>query len=378
MSISERKLSVLQSLLERVQTRAAAPRPARNGAGTATAAAVTAAAISESVEASDELELTPLVSDVASLEAEITASPSEEIIILEATPSPASAELELVIDDELESEAAAIEEALSLDDDEDEEPAVSSTRPSRHPLEAAMEPMTLDPISDRPTARITLPPEATLTAMEDQLAAASLPQIDVPSEAELEPEITISSEPIEMEWSEEPAIEQLGGLVELDEPLEALDLELAPASSPEIGIASPEKSELEADIEFDDPLDLSAPAEAAEELAARDRQIAEELSEEPLELEMELDVEPEAAAEEAVALPPMEEPLRLVPEEPAPAELPVPEEAVEPPAPLALELAAEMVRRPEIAETEVVAIVEAAEQFAPTGFIDLLDASLKL
>lgn len=385
MSANQRKIAVLQNLLDRVQTRAASPRVGRVAQATAAVAMVASAPVEAAAPAS-EVELTPLVTDAALLVADAAElTPSEEIVVVDLTPSPQAPELEIVVEDELASGAALIE-ALSSDDEE-EAPASSHSRPPHH-LEAAMAPMTMDPISDRPTARITLPPESgPQLSTTTELAPAGVPTFDPPSEPDdLEPEITISSEPAEMIFGDEPSMEQLGGLVDLDEPAEALSLELAPPESEE----RPEpaaRNEMEADLGSEvgagvyDPA-LPPPVEAAEELAAQDRRLSEERAEPVLVLEEVDGDEAELLAEAEVALPPLpkDEPVLaavVIAPEPSPPPLPS-EPPVAPPAPVSVELAAEVVRPTPPAEAQVAAIVGAAESFAPKTFGELLDASLKL
>lgn len=395
MSANQRKIAVLQNLLERVQTRAASPRAARATIATA-AVAVAAAAPVEAMASLADAELTPLIpssalsmpeADEPSLTVADELTPSEEIEVVELTPAPEEAELEVVVDDELASEAALIEEALSSDD-EDEAPASSLSR-APHSLEAAMEPMTLDPISDRPTARITLPPESGPQLSATELAPAAVPYIEPPSDADdLEPEITISSEPADVAWiGDEPSIEQLGGVIDLDEPAEALDLELLP---PESGtVPAPEAvDELEADLGSDSGAgvfssELPPPPEAAAELADQDRKLEEGLAAQTLELEVE-----EVAEEAELLVEPPVAPPPLPSAAPAAAELLLAKEASPPPlepvpslpkpAPVSVELTAEVMRRPVSGDAKVAAIVGAATQFAPKTFSELLDASLKL
>lgn len=383
MSANQRNIAVLQGLLERVQKRAASPRAARVAQATAAVAMVASVPVEAAAPVSD-VELTPLVTDVALLMADAAElTPSEEIVVVDLTPSPHAPELEIVVDDELASEAALIE-ALSSED-EDEAPASSHERPPHH-LEAAMAPMTLDPISDRPTARITLPPESgPQLSPATELAPAGVPAFDPPSGADdLEPEITISSEPAEMIFGDEPSMEQLGGLIDLDEPAEALDLELAPHES-EARVEPAARNEMEADLGSEAGAgvydsDLPPPVEAAEELAKQDRKLEEESAEPVLVLEEVDEDEDELVSAAAVAPPPLPKdgPASIViAPEPSPPPLPS-EPPVAPAAPVSVELAAEVVRPSPPADAKVAAIVGAAENFAPKTFGELLDASLKL
>lgn len=334
MSANQRKLTILKTLLERVQQRASAPRTAVKVA----AVAMAASAPAEARPSTDD-EPTPLISASAlsgpvadSLPVAEELTPSDEIMIVELSPSPGPtevAELE-VVEDELATEAARIEEALSSDGDDDEPPTSSEERPQTHHLEAMMAPMELDPISDRPTARITLPPEA-----DESIALGELPKQPVPSIEEAsapEPEITISSEATEI-----TLIPDEDELIELDEPLPELE---------PVGRVQP-------------------PALPGAEPAAA--------KEEPLELEEVIELEPEAELEPVST------------ETPAAAEAEsVQAQAVTTPAePLESkgepqQLVADVVQRPASKAAEVAAVVGKVEPFAPTTFGELLDASLDL
>ena len=430
MSANQRKVAILKNLLERVQQRAAAPRTAAKVAAVALAASATAEA---AVHADDEP--TPLVpssalssqpSDSLQLAEELT--PSEEIVVVELSPSPSPVEVDEleVVEDDLASEAARIEEALSSDADDD--PSSSSERPQVHPLEAAMAPMELDAISDRPTARITLPPEADPAAVLDELpkpnvpvieedVEPSVPQPSVPQPSAPAPEITISSDAAEV-----ALIPDEDELIELDEPLDEEVEEAPPASQvqpPTFPPAEPEAApaaapELPRDIttlQFDEPaepvaepaleleevieleVEESAPAPAVEEAPApvaealRAEEPAEAALAEPVALEDELEgLEDEPVAAQAAPVTTEEErvpaQVELVAIEavqvPTLAEPVVAEEKPEPTPEEPRRLEAELVQRPAAAEAEVAAVVGKVESFAPTTFGELLDASLEL
>jgi len=424
-SANQRKVAILKTLLERVQQRAAAPRTAAKVAAVALAASATAEA---AVHADDEP--TPLVpssalssrpSDSLQLAEELT--PSEEIVVVELSPTPSPVEVDEleVVEDELDSEAARIEEALSSDADDD--PSTSSERPQVHPLEAAMAPMELDAISDRPTARITLPPEADPAAVLDELPKPAVPVIEedvepsVPQPSAPAPEITISSDAAEV-----ALIPDEDELIELDEPLDEEVEEAPPASQvqpptfPPVEpasepVAAPELPRDLTTLQFDQPaepvaepaleleevieleVEESAPAPAVEEAPApvaealRAEEPAEAALAEPVALEDELEgLEDEPVAAQAAPVTTEEErvpaQVELVAIEavqvPTLAEPVVAEEKPEPTPEEPRRLEAELVQRPAAAEAEVAAVVGKVESFAPTTFGELLDASLEL
>lgn len=397
MNRNQRKISQLQALLERVQQRAANPRTARISAATA-AVAVAASASSNLALALDEPELTPLAAETStlahaadlSLQPAEELTPSEEILVIgiSSVPPPVGEPaLEVVVDEDLASEAALIEEALTASDDEDEAP-ISSRRPRQmHDLEAAMEPMTLDPISDRPTARITLPPESGPLTIIGELTPAPIPKLEIPSEPDqLEPEIEISTES-----TNPPSLDAFGGLIPVDDPVEPLDLDLAPIDAEPAKI-SVEKAQPEAPADRGDDVPVIAPAsepviaiseteddavfdESAEEILVLDEvTVVDELP------ELDDDIVADARVEAQPPPLPLAEPaavaeVQVVPEPtPAPLESPPAAAAV----PVAVEIAAEIVRRPEAPAADVAAIVGEASRFAPKTFGELLDASLDL
>lgn len=393
-----------------------------------TAVATVAATATAEAIAIEEPEKTPLVASVDSLADELLLrpaeelTPSEEIVVIDLSSIPPAIEeddLEIVEDDELASEAALIEEALAASE-EDEAP-VSSERPrAMHSLEAAMAPMELDPISDRPTARITLPPESGPQLASGDLAPAPLPTFDDlalaadEGAAESAPEITISSEPAEIAWaeSEEPLeLIELGPADEVDVDEAPLAIEIAaepePEPEPELVLSVPaEPPTLNRSVaELNDPFEDEAEPEA-EPAPARTEPLSlqeladpfeEEEEESPAEIEA---VEPEAAEEPAeLSLAPAEAVSEVrVLSEPAPAsEASAPLEieplseaerdlevaAAEPveevsEAKSGLDLTADVVRRPDATSVEVATFVERAEGFAPKSFGELLDASLDL
>lgn len=367
MSANQRKVAVLKTLLERVQQRAAAPRAAVKVAAVAMAASTTV----EAHPVDDEP--TPLVSASAlsapvpeTLPVAEELTPSDEIMIVELSPSPGPtevAELE-VVEDELASEAARIEEALSSDGDDDEPSTSSSERPQAHHLEAMMAPMELDPISDRPTARITLPPDADADAVLAELAPQPVPKIEEDGPASSGPEITISSEPAEITL-----------IPDEDELISIGEAELE-ASPPASRVQPPALPELPRDLTT---FDLDEPAAEATELEL----------EEVIELEPEAELElvpaeastpapePVEAKEEPVLT--LTEPVEAKAEpEASPTGLKEakaePEEAKDEPR----QLVAELVQRPASQESEVALVVGKVEAFAPTTFGELLDASLEL
>lgn len=410
MSANQRKVAILKNLLERVQQRAAAPRTAAKVAAVALAASTSADA---AVHADDEP--TPLVPSSAlssqpadSLQLAEELTPSEEIVVVELSPSPSPVEVDEleVVEDDLASEAARIEEALSSDADDD--PSSSSERPQVHPLEAAMAPMELDAISDRPTARITLPPEADPAAVLDELPKPNVPVIEedvepsVPQPSAPAPEITISSDAADV-----ALIPDEDELIELDEPLEEIEEapptsqvqpptfppaepEAAPAAAPELPrdittlqFDEPAEPVAEPALELEEVIELeveeSAPAPAVEEAPAA---VAEAVqAAEPAEAAQ---AEPVTTQEEPIAAEaePVSAEVELVTavaeSVAAEAEPVVAEEKPEPTPEEPRRLEAELVQRPAAAEAEVAAVVGKVESFAPTTFGELLDASLEL
>lgn len=352
MSANQRKIAILKTLLERVQQRAAAPRTAAKVA----AVALVATTPAEGARPVDD-EPTPLMPSSALASKAVEAlpvaeepTPSEDIVVVELSPSPAPVKADE--DAKLASEAARIEEALSSEPD-DESPASSSKQPQAHPLEAAMAPMELDPISDRPTARITLPPEADPDAVLRELPKASVPVIEeepevteaassAPAPSAPAPEITISAEPAE-ELSFEDELIELGEADEAPAAAEAQPPKL-PESAEEIPSTPAPASGVTA-------VEATKPA-AAEELDFEDVIVLEESDAAP-------PVAPVMEKQEAAQPEPVEQAPAPVQEKPR-------------------ELEAEIVQRPAAAEIEVAAVVGKVETFAPKTFGELLDASLEL
>lgn len=344
MSANQRKIAILKTLLERVQQRAAAPRTAAKVAAVALAASAPAEAARPV-----EDEPTPLVPSSALAEALPLAeepTPSEDIVVVELSPSPGPA---AVAEDE--AQAARISEALSSE--AEDEPPASSKRSEPHPLEAAMAPMELDPISDRPTARITLPPEADPDALLRELPKAPVPVIEEPEAKEDQasapaPEITVSSEAAE-ELSFEDELIELG---EADEAPPAAQVEPSKPAEP----AEPVAAAI-----------TPAPASGVTTVDAAKPAAEEELDFEDVIVLEESDAAPPVAPVEAKPVEAVQAaPVAPVEEKPAPAQ-------EEP-----RKLEAEVVQRPAAAETEVTAVVGKVEPFAPKTFGELLDASLEL
>lgn len=401
MSGREQKLSVLRSLLQRVQARAIAPR-----APSAPASVPAPVPVAAEPDLLEELTLAsppapaaasapptsgtmPIAAPVAADELEIV-----EELQPEATPAPASAapadRLEPV--DLIEEGPAELEPVLDEETGDqlapDEERAPISSRRPRAPetTDDGLDDVAVEVAFEQDVPLKTPPPESGRQQVAPIEVSPSPPPPKLePASDDLEMAIPVSAAPPPPPpRAPMPSIEQLGGTIDLAAGDSDVALELA---APKPAPMQRSSGEMEAVLP---PAvgggtytpELAPPPEAVEDLARHDRNVGRSVP--PPRLEHTEPGPPVAlrppthppTAPPPVAPPPPPVEVRLVTEPPPPA-APLPPVAPAPP-PVAVEMAASVTHRSTRAAAEVVAIVGEAKRFAPATFGELLDASLAL
>jgi hypothetical protein len=403
------KVTFLESLLERVRRNAAQPRQRGAAAPPPAAAAPAPAAevpaplpVRERVVAPPVLEIAPPSSVQPPPETVKVEEPARHEVAIPPVSSMSGAEPDTtveVVDVEELDEAEIVD--ITLEDELDAPappPPPVGPPPAPSTLAAAAaaagkSDIDFEEEDDRPPSS-SRRPKLTPTSLDDALSASQLddehevpiktpPPESGPQEA-LPPPQVLQQPPLELDEpgmeaelarAAGPAPEQVGNTIELEEPAgPSLELDSLPAESgPQLGRTA---EELEADLA---PSRQPTPVP----VAPIESEPAPELTSAVVPVSAPLPVEPPISV-------PAE--ARSVPAEPrsVPAEtLSLPAEPISIPAkdphveqllpPVATHVEPEIVKRPALpAEVQVPVFVRAHREFAPSTFVELLDASLGL